>query len=505
MRNLFKPTLITYIITALIITYIFLTNPGNIGFSSDSVYLPAVFTDVFIQGHDFSAWHFTPAPYFFPDMLIFFSISAVVHNVFYAFLVYAIIQACLILFFTSRIAFLITHKKSAVLLTHIFYLLALIFACSSNIEAYRVMLKSAHHIGTLVNGLALIYLVILYEIKPKKSTLLAISLLTTLATASDLLFIVQFVAPLIASLILCRAFKTQILPSITKLFFILLAACYIGFSVKYFFHVGTSSNYILTHSHSFTKTTHQIFLMFKEVFLNNLIISIAAILFYLTLIIRCIVSLSLKERHSSKTRQHKLLLFISFFILSSVIFTLESAAINSGTSMRYVINIFWFPIFFSWLVFGELFSKRMLWIILYSISLAVLARDFFPSHPYTLTYMPEVVQCVDAQIVKYNSEHSEKIKYGISTYWQEKLTTVFSTQGLIISQYTEDLHPRLWITSAENYQDYYDFAILSKKNRLDMDLIKQWNGKPSVTFKCTDDVTLLIYGKNKIRIPQKEN
>ncbi len=504
LRFLYKPTLITYFIVAFMTGFVFLTNPASVGFSSDAVYLPALFSDIFLRGYHFSSWYLTPAPYFFPDMLVFFIIQSLAHNVFYAFLIYAVFQNILLLYLISKIAVLVTQNRASILLTQCVFLLVLIFVYPGHTEVYGIFLKSAHHVGTLINGLILICLLITYKRNTKNSLLLAILAIGVLGAASDIIFVVQFVLPIMASLFLCRLFKIQMTFPIAKIFFILIVSCLIGYFLRNF--VGTQSHFsfILVHAFGVSETYHKIYVIFKEAFLTNPFMGFITLIFYFIIALKCLARIFFRKKYLPISSQQELTFFLLFFILMSVAFTCESMSINGILSARYLLNIFWFPIFFFWILCGEKLNVKILLIVFYVVSIGAVSSKLAQNNSYVFDYTPETVQCVDGHVHEYNVTHIDKIKYGISTYWQEKLLTVFSKEGVIMSQYTHKLVPRLWITSAENYRSAYDFAVLSKDDMLDVGLIKQINGSPSFVFKCDDRISLLIYGKNRLRVPDDQ-
>lgn len=489
-----SPTLITYLVVAFMTAFVFLTHPGSVGFNSDSMYLPALFEDLFDRGYHLSSWYLTPAPYFFPDMLVFFIIKTCIKSVFYAFLVYAIFQTVLILYLISKIAFLVSQKRASVFLTHILFLLALFFAYSGQFEAYCIFLKSAHHTGTLINGLFLIYFLVLNERNRNKNTLWVIFLISILGTVSDLIFLVQFVLPIVVSLLLCQFFKSPPFFSIKRIILTLVLGCIIGFCSRHIVGAVAHFNYLLVHAFGVFETYQKIYLIFKDAFFAAPFLGVMTLIFYFILIVQCLIKMF-------SSYQKSWAFFLSLFVLISTLFTLESMSINGILSARYLLNIFWFPVFFFWILLPQNFNEKILLVILYAISVMIVASRIAQRPVYVFDYTPEIVRCIDAHIHEYNSAHNDTIKYGISTYWQEKLTTSFSKEGVIISQYTSNLKPRLWITSAENYRNAYDFAILSKEDMLDVNLIEKINGAPTLVFKCSDNFSLLIYGKNRLRVP----
>src|SRR5512135_2773264 len=62
---------------------------------SDLYYLPALYADLVSWGGRLSEWKLPPAPYFFPDMALYFPVQAVLRNYPLAFVVAGALQAVL--------------------------------------------------------------------------------------------------------------------------------------------------------------------------------------------------------------------------------------------------------------------------------------------------------------------------------------------------------------------------------------------------------------------------
>ena len=77
------------------------TNLGGISASfinSDILTLPALFKNLVLEGGKYSDWYLSAAPYFFPDILLFFILSFIFSNFYIVMGIFAIIQH-IILFF----------------------------------------------------------------------------------------------------------------------------------------------------------------------------------------------------------------------------------------------------------------------------------------------------------------------------------------------------------------------------------------------------------------------
>jgi hypothetical protein len=65
-------------------------------FNADSLYLPALYRDLFEEGGRWTSWKLTPAPYFFPDMGLYFLLDFLSGPFLHAMLAYAVVQVALL-------------------------------------------------------------------------------------------------------------------------------------------------------------------------------------------------------------------------------------------------------------------------------------------------------------------------------------------------------------------------------------------------------------------------
>ena len=172
-------------------------------FNSDTFYLPTLYQDLFYTSYNVSGWKLPAATYFFPDMLIFFFIASLASDFRLAIVFYGIIQS--ILFVLSLI-----HLSKNVFgprqIVHLIVLLvgAVFFALLST-GKYNFFLdtqKSVHHFGaTLVTivSLSLVAQIIGCGSDYRRAVLYCMMLfpLSTLTVASDMLYIIQFLIPMI--------------------------------------------------------------------------------------------------------------------------------------------------------------------------------------------------------------------------------------------------------------------------------------------------------------------
>src|SRR5688500_14544520 len=64
----------------------------NIFLCSDTLYLPSIYKDLFIDKNDFAGWHLNPAPNFFPDMVFYFLLMFISGDFIVSSFIFSIVQ-----------------------------------------------------------------------------------------------------------------------------------------------------------------------------------------------------------------------------------------------------------------------------------------------------------------------------------------------------------------------------------------------------------------------------
>jgi len=470
-------------------------------FDSDMLYLHRLFMDVFFFKHNFLSWNLTPAPYFFPDMLMFFILEALSgHCVFFAIIGYSVFQYLLLLFLSQRIASIVLKSNQAFPLICSVLLLTLIFLVIPAHDCYRFAIRATYHFGGIINGLLLIVFILysLQNAEPRK-LVLAIGALVFLSSASDPLFIMQFAFPAILLMLILRP-----LLLVNSLGLLLLAGLVCGSVVRHYFSKGVDIQYLYfdpLHFYmrlKFMANTSLPLLLQRHPWLGG-----ATLGFYVVLIIQLIFQ-----------RCRNQLNLLRLFIILSVLTTLLSVSLvetNGSVFQRYMLNFYFFPLIFSWLPFSSILVRiNMLKITQVIFIFSIGAGIYLTIAPFKKLhweYYPPVTKCIDDGVSHYNQAHNENIQYGIASYWQAGVITSLSKENLRVVGVDHFLTARSWINNPEMLKKKYDFAVIAlpgnpiqtaPKNILSVFLIEKINGKPVATFQCNNEAVVMIYGKNKL-------
>lgn len=180
-------------------------------FNADASYLAALYYDLFECGGRLSAWFLTPAPYFFPDWPLYFGLRWVSGAVYPALAGVMALQALLLWGLSALLLRRFTSTANA-LAAALGTVLICLPALHGIFPYTYVMLAGAALLLPLLNQPA------------TRGQLAALLALTTLMVLSDRLYLLQFVLPALALLVLLRARLSNWCP----LALVLLAGCVAG-------------------------------------------------------------------------------------------------------------------------------------------------------------------------------------------------------------------------------------------------------------------------------------
>ena len=193
--------------------------------NSDLLYLPTLFSDLISKGGSISDWFLTPAPYFFPDYPVYLIAYILGSDTYSRIAMFSIAQTVL----TFCAIWLLARQvsKSDALIQAVTITIGLIWLALNAGEPFVIVLASASHYGSFISAIILAALWIQYETsheQTRKGVLLSIiCILAFLATLSDNFFIVQFIAPFVATTILVELVDRDV--PIRRGRFGLIAAC----------------------------------------------------------------------------------------------------------------------------------------------------------------------------------------------------------------------------------------------------------------------------------------
>jgi len=173
---------------------------------SDALYLVSFFRDLFVEGYPIRYWNLTPAPYFFPDMVLFFPLLGLAPDPGYAYAAYAFLSFFLLIFLAGLVARSLGADRRAAL-SHALLAGALMVSLAKGGRYEDIMdslFEPTFHAGVILVGFGLIVVLLAVARRgysPWSAGLFF--LLSFLTILSDKIILAQFIAPLaLAGLVL---------------------------------------------------------------------------------------------------------------------------------------------------------------------------------------------------------------------------------------------------------------------------------------------------------------
>lgn len=467
--------------------------------NADMLYLPTVFADVFSHGGHLRDWYLTPAPYFFPDFLLYWPAYVLGKTTYSQIIIFTTLQISLMFVLIWFIARQVVKNDPAIASVLITLVLLCFAFTAQGTEPFVLLLVSACHFGGFLAGLFFVGFWLYYDKVDRANKRLRYGLLFLLmavvfwATLSDNLFTLQVTLPFVITLfVLNKLSGISFRKDLLALLFLTTVGSWIFYSVTVPFK---------THSFgrmSLSKIPEQAGValhFFWDVITQN---GVYAVVFVMYLICSIYLFRRLKENKRYPGPLSKFVLFcFSSFALSACL----SLLIYNLTTVRYQIPSFFWPVVVIGLVLPRIFGKYFRWV-------GVILSFFFIApwsiHAYKMStlkrvssqYYPDEIACIDHALEKTG------LTQGIAPYWQAKPMQNFSRLKLNIAQYYDDVSPQAWITSKNYFKKRYDFAIINTtypSDKLPAESVIYLNGLPKETVVCGRN-TLLIYGKNQLRV-----
>ena len=495
-KNLALLALLLISLTCLTISYLSGHESQVYLFNSDQLYLPTLFTDIFVRNGHLGDWFLTPAPYFFPDFPLFFLAYLTGSDTYSQIAIFAVLQSLAllaVLWLITRQVFRLQAFTLAVTNTVVLIWLAL-----RGGDPFEFLLVSATHYGIFITGLLFLALWLIRESSPpgqRKSLLPLMGAVAFLSTLSDNLFLVQVAVPFAAvALLLDMMHRTLSLQRIITV--LTPAACSLAGALSYPWLVSRPTRYathpgldsVITN----LKASWGIILEAAErTPLFGLIL-----LVYLGLLVYFILNLIKNLRYR---QQPSALGWLALFSITSTCATIAAMALSKDLLVvgRYLIAVCSWPVLIVlWSL--TLLVKRNLFTTNALLASAAIIATGFGTYQLTKTnginthYYPSELACIDDALEEAGARH------GVSTYWESKYLQSFSRLELSIATHRENLSEMPWITSQRYFRPTYDFAIIS--NELHAEPIQRLNKDRSTNLISCGSRSVLISPEHNLRL-----
>jgi hypothetical protein len=434
----------------------------KIYFNSDTLYLPSLYRDLFIDHNSLRGWHLNSSPNFFPDMVLYFILMFTSGNFIFSSSLFSILQYMGILFLIPLLFRILIPGVSRLFIAMTVLLMTLflfVTFCSNDFVFTFYILSNAYHTSAFVMGLICIILTLFYLKNPTKSKLVLLFSLCFLSILSDRLFIVVYTLPVLTIVIFLL--KRQHVREVNRVLLVNVISLISGMVL---FRLIDSSHYIFIDKPyrfmdfanigpSFGMLSSQLTGYLLGMNFKSLIILVSLLSFTGTIFL--FFRINRKEEEN---------LYLKFYFLFSIAFTslvflmpVLAGNYTGYDTIRYNIYVFYLSVINSGIIAAIFLKGRMVKHavrritlsvpVLFSLVLVGVIIVEFSGNGLRrfLNYYPAIVRCVD------EASQKEKLLYGVGGYWDAKYITLFSKKEVRIYSVYDDLKPYNHITNENWY------------------------------------------------------
>lgn len=493
-------------------------SPRDIYFFTDILVLPAMYQDI-LDGFPFSGWSFTPSPYFFPDLILYFPVRLLSGSFQASMYVYGMLQVFL-LFSLSVFIVRSMSAKNAFLFSaaSVYALISIYIIMIYEFRPFAIILIPTVHFGAYLVLLACI----LYWLKNFKTGYM-IPILTAAAGISDRLFHVIFSLPFALSLIFFRRYDLSTETEKSEPFFLreiqiwkpAVRSILLSVLISVLVYNGLKSLIkIEAVSRVSPDISWKLFVQSVQSLYSKGGISAKILLAgFLPAYTVCFIYYIKRKEYLQQT--------VRFFLLFSLISVPVSltAPVAAGTfldeySFRYsVFSFFLLYCSFFLVLYAEIrfylcrkkrifseFSGRIsvygfIFFLILLEGMPVFTLDWRKKMRENFSYVPDEVKCAE------NILGNEITAYGLSDYWNAKYFTLFSENRLRVYQIgyqdlrkNHTLNNKYWYEKGKSPRfgnPEYKFIITERLSEVLIE--KKW-GRPDSVHLCSGK-NLWIYRK----------
>ena len=424
--------------------------------NSDSLYLTAVYKDVFQEGGNLTSWILSPAPCFFPDMFLYYSLLTAAGDLALGIVLYGtvyLLTCTLLLLLISR--FLSVKLTDALTALSFAMLLFVALLCDDKqFILAQFLFVAGRHGGTLISGLSIVALA-LWILRDGFSFGKAFLLfgLAWVALLSDILIVPQFLVPLIGVTILFH------IAGIVRLRF---SIYFTGLFVSAFICarwtisllndrvprfvpeliVRPNISSLINGASSFVGAIYKYGIHDTPLFSTILIVWFVVSIW--------IVYSFLRKRIAGKwempfSHPNTILCFLILFFLISISATVVAPLVKgvfmSIAEIRYLLPVYTLPLFVLSLIAMNSWRVVSPW-MKYPVLAFIVGYSLFRIAPGVLSLKKEDFKLPYPDIVRFVDEvaKSEGLEYGYCDYWNSNYLFVLSRANVR----TVPIHPVLW-------------------------------------------------------------
>jgi hypothetical protein len=496
-------------------------DPANL-FNSDALFLPSLYKDVFVDKIDWRGWVLPRAPYFFPDMLLYFFLNYLSGSFMSTIVIFSFLQvACLALSFLYLFGMEVdsqTALGAPVIYLFVFVLLSTTHKSWAPVSA--PLLLSAHHAGCFIMSITALAL-LLRRITIQRShiaTSFLLSAITVLCVVSDQMYLIEFTVPAIICLVIIGYFR--LIPQ-RKTFLIiglLSLSALLGLVIYYLMSLwpegqsygGISMNTISVGVSKFGNDLHRLWHSSAPILMFSWLG--AALILLIAFEVMLVRIRAGKDRLSDSAKSNLSTYFLILFALicasTVIIVVIFSGNFSDRHHHRYLLSGWLLPLCTAAIILvraGLQYPHVMRLIngfILVTLTIWLGVSSWCHvdiNSPIIPAFYPDSVRCLDEIALR------KDLKLGLADYWNARQCTMLSRQKIRVLQVGETGNIRPWINNLKWYlgkfengpgQLQYSFIIV---DRLDEKEIRLKFGPPAEIIACCD-IKIWVYGNSLDRI-----
>lgn len=519
-------------IVLLVVASLFLYN--KVSLNSDSLFLDSLSTDLFSLGGFWSEWKLTPAPAYFPDMLLYFISYPILPNAVSRIFFVSAIQVYLLAFAACWLAKQINPRISKNAITFIILCLSYITIVAFKSNMWLYFYSTNNHFASLFLGLLSLGLFIKFFKHPTRWLAGWLILVNSIAYSSSAVYLICFIAPACSLMILFLIMLKRDASSTRELqvkflYIFLLLITSIGFSwlidACTSYHnplVGRTKVTMIRITDSFSYFLEFLFGAFNPQDHFTFTLSISVLFAFLFLIYHALrhlkidfLNLNISPQSCQKMRDKPYaLLCCSIFLLTIIPFNITGVVLSGGLVDPIANRYFTFSmalVLILAVVFVDSYYKKNFFYIVNFFLIAILLcfELYFLKHAplpdSRASYQAQVGYCL-MQI----EEEGFPLHTGVSDYWFSRAVTHYLKNRQQILPIYQDGKPFFWMSTLgpllhpKKYNHIsYNFAIVH--NKMDSqfgvaveNLIKIFP-KPSRIYPCPQaDMQIWLYQDNSL-------
>jgi hypothetical protein len=462
-------------------------------FSSDALYLPALYDNVIEQGGRLNQWYLTPAPYFFPDWPLYFGLRWLAGTTYHAMAAMMAAQALGLWLLTALIARRYTALPQA-LAAATLATVAVCYAAAAGYFPYTYIMLGSYHFGTFLLVLAGLLLLLpqLHAQPVGRAAQAGLALLVAVTVLSDRLYVLQLVLPALGLLILMRGR----VPNWRRLCAMLLAGCVAGvllYKFKLLVPNSVSMPWKLAPAR-WAVNLQDLLAIFSTLRAQCAPLAWYCALYYAVLLTLAPGTLLGKGRWRLADPEAA---WLGMFSLCGTAGLLTVMAISSApATTRYLIPALLLPLALGPALLYAQWRRRAADHGYLPLTLAALlalwplAGKVAVSGPLRQAYYPETIACIDRVLAQYDLRH------GYAGYWDAGWLSINSRRQPTVAPVKADLARLKWITTMDNFRERYDFALVAGASadggRPALSAVTARNGAPQAAVGC-GPVQVLAY------------